>query len=137
MPPSPGLSPSMTARVIHGAMLAGVAMFLLVAQITGGDVSPPALKSALPLVLVGLGVPPFGAAAVLAGRLPGRGGGASEDDWWRANQARVIVVWALVEAPSLLGTVFYFLTRDSRALVATLVGLVLFIQFRPGRLAAR
>jgi len=127
----------MTARIIHGAMLAGVAMFLLVAQITGGNLPSPGSMSVFLLVVAGLGVSLFGAAAVLAGRLPGRTLGASEDDWWRANQGRAIVVWALVEAPSLLGTVFYFLTHDTRALVATLVGLVLFIQFRPGRLANR
>ena len=44
------------------------------------------------------------------------------------------MIWALVEAPALLGLVGYLVTRDFRALLATLAGLLLFGNFRPSRL---
>ena len=50
---------------------------------------------------------------------------------------KAVVIWALVEAPALLGLVGYLLTRDFRALVATLAGLLLFGNYRPSRLSER
>jgi len=48
--------------------------------------------------------------------------------------ARAPTIWALVEAPTILGLVGYLLTRDFRALLATLAGLLLFGNYRPSRL---
>jgi hypothetical protein len=61
--------------------------------------------------------------------------GISQDDWWRANLTRAIGIWTLVEAPTLLGTVAYLTTHDFRTLIATLTGLLLFVNYRPSRLA--
>jgi hypothetical protein len=77
----------------------------------------------------------FGAAVYRAGRLTPPASGTSEDHWWQANLGRAIIVWALVEAPTLLGTVAYLLTHDFRTLIATLTGLFLFVNYRPTRLA--
>jgi hypothetical protein len=61
----------------------------------------------------------------------------SQDDWWRANLGKAILIWALVEAPAILGTVAYLLTRDFRALIATFTGLLFFGTYRPSRLFVR
>jgi hypothetical protein len=77
----------------------------------------------------------FGAAMYTAGRLTRPAAGVSQDEWWRLNLGRAIGVWTLVEAPTLLGTAAYLLTHDFRTLIATLTGLLLFVNYRPSRLA--
>lgn len=77
----------------------------------------------------------FGAAVYTAGRLTRATAGVSQDEWWRANLTRAVGIWTLVEAPTLLGTVAYLLTHDFRTLLATLTGLLLFVNYRPSRLA--
>jgi hypothetical protein len=61
----------------------------------------------------------------------------SQDDWWRINLGRAVFMWALIEAPAILGTVAYLLTRDFRALLATFAGLLFFATYRPSRLFER
>jgi hypothetical protein len=77
------------------------------------------------------------AAAFSAGRLPAPARGASEDEWWSANLGRVLVSWALVEAPALLGLVVFTLTHDFRTLLAPFIGLLLFANYHPRRLTER
>ena len=77
----------------------------------------------------------FGAAMYTAARMTRPGPGVSQDEWWRANLNRAIGIWALVEAPAILGLVAYFLTQDFRTLIAPFVGLLLFVNYRPSRLA--
>jgi hypothetical protein len=69
-----------------------------------------------------------------AGRLTRPGPGISQDEWWKVNLSRAIGIWSLVEAPTLLGTVAYLITHDFRTLIATLAGLLLFVNYRPSRL---
>jgi hypothetical protein len=59
----------------------------------------------------------------------------SQDEWWRVNMGRAVVIWALVEAPTVVGTVAYLLTHDFRTLLAPFTGLLLFVNYRPSRLA--
>ncbi len=137
MPPSGPVSPAITARIIHAALVLGVTLFSAVAWYIGSNSTMPV--SALPdrrvlylgLFLVSAGL--FGAAMYGAGRLSPPGPGTSQDDWWRANLGRVIAVWALIEAPALLGTTAYLLTRDFRTLIAPFTGLLLFVNYRPSR----
>lgn len=77
----------------------------------------------------------FGAAMYTAARLTPPAPGTSQDDWWRANLGRVIGIWALVETPALVGTAAYLLTHDFRTLIAPFTGLLLFVNYRPSRLA--
>ena len=79
----------------------------------------------------------FGAAMYNAGRLQPVASGTSQDDWWRANLGRVIGIWALVEAPALVGTIAYLLTHDFRTLIAPFTGLLLFVNYRPSHFAER
>ena len=63
--------------------------------------------------------------------------GESQDTWWQRNLGKALTIWALVEAPSMLGLVGYLVTHDFRVLLATLAGLLLFGNFRPSRLLER
>jgi hypothetical protein len=75
----------------------------------------------------------FGAAVYRASRMPLPGPGTTADDWWQVNLGRAIVVWALVDAPAILGTAAYLLTHDFRTLIAPFTGLLLFVNYRPSR----
>ena len=140
MPRGDAISPSIRARIIHGALVLGIVMFAVLA-VAIRDRSVPAealpdrrvLYVALTLVSAVL----FGAAAFSVGRLPPPAPGASEDDWWGPNLGRVIVSWALVEAPTLLGLVVYTVTHDFRTLLAPFIGLLLFANYHPRRLRER
>jgi hypothetical protein len=139
VPPSAPVSPSISARIIHAALMLGVMLFWAVAWYTGSNTSLPV--SAVPdrrVLYAGLFLMSavlFGAAGYTAARLTPPGPGTSQDDWWRANLGRAIGIWALVEAPALLGTVAYLLTHDFRTLIAPFTGLLLFVNYRPSRLA--
>jgi hypothetical protein len=139
MPPAAPVSPSVSARIIHTALMLGVVMFYAVAWYIGTKTSMPI--SAVPdrrvlyLGLFLISAIVFGAAAYSAGRLSPPGPGTSQDDWWRANLGRAIAVWGLVEAPTLLGTIAYLITHDFRTLVATFAGLLFLVNYRPSRLS--
>jgi hypothetical protein len=139
MPPAAPVSPAISARIIHAALMLGVIMFYAVAWYIGTKTSMPI--SAVPnrrVLYLGLFLVSailFGAAAYIASNLTPAGPGTSQDDWWRANLGRTIVMWGLIEAPALLGTFAYLLTRDFRTLIATFAGLFFFVNYRPSRLA--
>jgi hypothetical protein len=145
VPPGGPVSPALSARIIHAALVIGVLMFWLVAWYLGHSPGVPAsvpaealpdrkvLYVALALVSAVL----FGGAMFTASRLGPIRAGASQDDWWRTNLGKAIVIWSLVEAPSLLGVVAYLLTRDFRTLIATFIGLLFFGSYRPSRLMER
>lgn len=135
MPPTAPISPGVTARIIHGALLLAMVLFWAVAWY-GGAISMPV--SALPdrrVLYLGLflvSATLFGGAAYTVARFTPPG--ASQDEWWRANLPRAVQVWAMVEAPAIVGTVAYLLTHDFRTLLAPLTGLLLFVHYRPSRL---
>jgi hypothetical protein len=141
VPPSGAVSSATSARIIHAALVIGVLTFWLVAWSIGHSSAVPAealpdrkvLYVALALVSAVL----FGGAMFTAARLGPIRSGTSQDDWWRANLGKAIVIWSLVEAPSLLGLVAYSLTRDFRTLIATFIGLLFFGSYRPSRLIER
>ena len=139
MPPAAPVSTAISARIIHAALVLGVMMFTGVAWYVGTVSSMPV--SALPdrrVLYLGLFVVSavlFGAAMYTAARLTPAGPALSQDEWWKANLGRAIAIWALVEAPALLGTLAFLLTNDFRTLIAPFTGLLLFVNYRPSRLA--
>jgi len=141
VPAGKPVSPAINARIIHAALVTGVLMFWLVAWYQGRGPSTPA--SALPdrrvlyIALFLVSATLFGAAMFTASRLGRPAPGTSQDEWWRVNLGKAVVIWALVEAPALLGLVAYTLTHDFRVLIATLIGLLLFGNYRPSRLIER
>jgi hypothetical protein len=140
MPRADAISPSIRARVIHGALVFGIVLFAALSlALRNRSVPTEALpdRRLLYIALALASATLFGAAAFAVGRLPSLARTASADDWWQANLGRVVVAWALVEAPTLLGLVAYMLTSDFRTLIATFVGLLLFANYRPRRLTER
>ena len=139
MPPAAPVSPAISARIIHAALVLGVVLLWAVAWYVGSNTSMPV--SAVPdrrILYVGLAVLSavlFGAAAYTASRLTRPHSGVSQDEWWRANLGRAVRVWALVEAPAVIGTIAYLMTNDFRTLLAPLTGLLLFVNYRPSRLS--
>jgi hypothetical protein len=139
MPPAAPISPAISARIIHAALMVGVILFYAVALYVGSKASMPV--SAVPdrrvlyLGLFFISAVLVGAAVYTAGRLTRPDAGLTQDEWWRSNLRRAVAIWTLVEAPTILGTVAYLLTHDFRTLLATLTGLLLFVNYRPSRLA--
>lgn len=134
-------SPSVSARIIHLALVAGVLLFLAVVWWIGRERSVP--TGALPdrkvlyIAVFLLSAASFSAALFFCNQLDSRAPTETTDAWWRRNQGRVVIIWALVEGPALFGIVGYLLTGDFRVLVATLAGLFLFAHFSPARLVER
>ena len=141
MPAGAPISPAINARIIHAALVLGILMFWVVAWLLGR--SPAMPVSALPdrrvlyIALFLVSAVLFGAAMFRANRLGRVAPGTSQDDWWRANLGKAVAIWALVEAPALLGLIAYTFTHDFRVLIATLTGLLLFGAYRPSRLIER
>lgn len=138
MPPGAPVSPAINARIIHGSLVFGVLLFWLVAWYVGRAQAEPVYalpdRRVLYLGLFLVSAVLFGAAMFTAGRLGPPTPGQSQDEWWQRNLGKAVTIWALVEAPAILGLVGYLLTRDFRALIATLAGLLLFGNYRPSRL---
>jgi hypothetical protein len=139
VPPAAPMSPAISARIIHAALVLGVMIFLGTALYIGTNSSMPVSaqpdRRVLYLGLLLASAVLFWAATHTAARLKPPGPGVSQDEWWRANLSRAIRIWALVEGPAILGMVAYLLTRDFRTLIAPFVGLLLFAITRPSRLA--
>lgn len=141
MPPDAPVSPSISARIIHGSLVLGVILFWLVAWFVARQTALPVSmlpdRRVLYLALFLVSAALFGGAMFTANRLIPPVKGSSQDDWWRANLGKAILIWGLVEAPAILGTVAYLLTKDFRALIATFTGLLFFGTYRPSRLFER
>jgi hypothetical protein len=141
VPPRATGSPAISARIIHAALVVGVLMFCLIAWYLERASAMPVYalpdRRVLYIALFLVSAILFGAAMFTARRLGRAGPGMSQDEWWRANLGQVVAIWALVEAPTLLGLIAYTLTHDFRALIATLTGLLLFGNYRPSRFIER
>jgi len=141
VPPGSPVSPAISARIIHASLVIGVLMFCLVAWYLGRASAVPTYalpdRRVLYIALFLVSAILFGAAMFTANRLGRPEPGTSQDEWWRVNLGKAVVIWALVEAPALLGLIAYTLTHDFRALIATLTGLLLFGNYRPSRLLER
>jgi hypothetical protein len=141
MPAGAPISPAINARIIHAALMLGIMMFWVVAWWLGRTSAMPVYalpdRRVLYIALFLVSGVLFGAAMFRANRLGRVAAGTSQDDWWRANLGKAVVVWALVEAPALLGLIAYTFTHDFRVLIATLTGLLLFGAYRPSRLIER
>jgi hypothetical protein len=141
MPSNAPVSPAISARIIHAALVVGVLMFCLIAwyleRVSAMPVYALPDRRVLYIALFLVSAILFGAAMFTARRLGRVRPGISQDEWWRANLGRVVAIWALVEAPTLLGLIAYTLTHDFRALIATLTGLLLFGNYRPSRFIER
>src|SRR5687768_12810967 len=100
MPPAAPVSPGISARIIHVALVLGVVLFWVVAWYLGTTTSMPVTaipnRRALYVGLAAASAVLFGAAVYTAGRLTPARPGISQDEWWRTNLGRAIRIWALV-----------------------------------------
>lgn len=123
-------------KLIHGALGAGVALFLLVTAWVHRVTPPAPVPVSGPLLTyAGLGIL---AAMLLALRFlpepdPAPAPEQSPEQWWVTSQARLIVRWALLEAGCLVNGVVWFISRDRVSLVAAIAGLTILLALRPSR----
>ena len=125
-----------SAKVIHGFLMAGVILFLLVTAWVHRVTPPAPLPVSGPLLTyVGLGILAAGLLGlrVLPGPDPAPAPGQTTDQWWMTSQARLIVRWAVVEGGCLVNGVVWFITRDRVSLAAAAAGLAILLALRPGR----
>lgn len=124
------------ARLIHLALMAGIVLFTVVTALLGPPARPAGAAMSPMLLRVATfagAAAAFVAAFILRTRITG-GAPADPERFWQGNFTRAIVVWALLEAPCLLGTVVYYVTGDPLTLAITATGLLLFVVMAPGRL---
>jgi hypothetical protein len=125
------------AKIIHGSLMAGVTLFLLVTawvhRVT--DVTPAPVVGGPLLAYVGLGILAAGLLALrfLPGPDPAPAPGQATDQWWVTSQGRLIVRWAVVEGGCLVNAVLWYLSRDRVSLVAAIAGLAVLLTLRPSR----
>ena len=125
-----------SAKVIHGSLMAGVILLLLVTAWVHRVTPPAPLPVSGPLLTyVGLGILAAGLLGlrVLPGPDPAPAPGQTTDQWWMTSQARLIVRWAVVEGGCLVNGVVWFITRDRVSLAAAVAGLAILLALRPGR----
>src|SRR6266849_2371365 len=123
-------------RILHGALMAGVTLFLLVTEWVH-RVTPPARApvSGELLTYAGLGILAAGLLALrfLPGPDPAPAPGQTTDEWWTISQSRLIVRWAVVEGGCLVNAVLWYLSRDRVSLLAAIAGLAILFALRPSR----
>jgi len=125
-----------SAKVIHGSLMAGVILFLLVTAWVHRVTPPAPLPVSGPLLTyVGLGILAAGLLGlrVLPGPDPAPAPGQTTDQWRMTSQARLIVRWAVAEGGCLVNGVVWFITRDRVSLAAAVAGLAILLALRPGR----
>jgi hypothetical protein len=141
MPSNAPVSPAVNARIVHAALVTGILMFWLAAWYLGRAPAMPTYalpdRRVLYIALLLVSATLFGAAMFTASRLGSPAPGMPPDEWWRVNLGKAVTIWALIEAPALLGLVAFTLTQDVQVLIATLAGLLLFGRYRPSRLIER
>ena len=125
-----------SAKVIHGSLMAGVILFLLVTAWVHRVTPPAPLPVSGPLLTyVGLGILAAGLLGlrVLPGPDPAPAPGQTTDQWWMTSQARLIVRWVVVEGGCLMNAVLWYISRERVSLAAAVAGLAILLALRPGR----
>lgn len=125
------MSPAKTARVLHLALMGSVVLTTLVLALV--PIQAAGIPPLFLYAVFGVAAVLFAGALVISTRLP-RQPGQTLDDWWTQNLPRAIMMWAMLEGPSLLGAVAFLLSRDFTALIIPATGLVLFMLLGPARL---
>jgi hypothetical protein len=125
-----------TARVLHGAFVAGVLMILATLAVVRG-IAPLEFSEPLPQILRYAGFAQLLIVVTVINKLSARiercGRDEDQDGWWAAHSGRVLVLWALTEGAAVSGAVFWYLTGDLVVLFVV-TGLALLFLLRLGPL---
>lgn len=131
--PQKPIQTARTARVLHGALCAGVILFAIVAHfflvanaLPSGNLAEMAPKL-LAVSLVACVV-----AIFLSTRVPRPAGGESADSFWQRAGPPALRAWSFLEGASLLGIVLYSQTASRAAISIAGVALVIFVLMNPG-----
>ena len=127
-----------TARVFHGAVMAGIvilfAVFLYLRTQGGSEMTANTGRVLRILGYASLVIPVLG-SGVARGRIPPRRRGEDLAEWWASNLSGAVVVWGLAEAGGLAAMVLGWLTGDTNLLaLGAAVALALLFVNRPSRL---
>ena len=124
--PGPLPGAAIAARTIYAGILSSTAIISIGAYAVRRSLGIVPGAGPLDFVALFAGVGAILLVLAIRARLPARSG-ASDDDWWKANAGRAVTVWALLEAPAILGAVILFATGRLLAFTAlaafALVGL--------------
>lgn len=125
---------SKTARLIHGALLAGVLLYALVGHFVLRPISADSggLAPAKVRLLLGLSLAAGALSLLLQRRVPKRSTDESADFFWGTAGQLAVLVWAALEAAALLAVFVYARTRSIPAVAVAAVALLLFIVLNPG-----
>jgi hypothetical protein len=126
-----------TARVLHGAVMAGIAIAFAVFLYLRSVAPEMASDTGRVMRILGyviLVVPVLG-SGLARGRITPRRRGEDLAEWWAASISGAMLVWALAEAAGLGAMVLGWLTGDTNLLaLGAAVALALLFVNRPSRL---
>ena len=131
--PEPQPSPSRTARLLFLGLLAGPVLFTGIALALLPR-QTPVDQPVLLYMPFSLAAVLFGGGLVIRTRIPPRTPSESEDAWWRANLPRALILWRLLEGPSLFAAVMYLTLGTLLPLLVTATGIAMLMLHAPARL---
>jgi len=135
--PLPVANASRAVRVIHVALVIGLALAGAVLYVVR-RASPPLSVGAAPslaiIVAAIAAITLIMAVLVLRPRVPARRPDQDGDAYWKAALGPAIVLWGAVEGTGLMGAVGYFVTGGTLPLAAFVLGVATLAVVGPGRL---
>lgn len=122
-------------RIIHGALISGVVIFLVAVIIIGGSGIPEIKNEFSLLNLVSLAALVLIPGAFYFSRMQMR---SVQPDWelhikFSAYQTAMIMRWAMIEAFTLIAIVVLLLEEDGKQFYFALIGLAVLLASGPGR----
>lgn len=125
-------NPLKTMQIIHGALMTGILLFMAAGYFVAEIPENPEENSVYTYLWLGITVPVLVAVYYLYNnRRSAWAHLQNESDKQQAYQTRMIMIFALLEAPCLFGTVLYILSADTLFLAAVALLLLVFVRLRP------
>ncbi len=121
-----------TMQIIHGALMTGIVLFMAAGYFVAEIPENPEENSVYTYLWLGITIPVLVAVYYLYNnRRSAWAHLQNESDKEQAYQTRMIIIFALLEAPCLFGTVLYILSAEALYLAAVAVLLLVFVRLRP------
>ena len=136
--PATSITSARHARIVHAALVLGVALAGVVFFIVLRTI-PPSFPGAsiLSFVTAGLGLGNIAAGlGLFRSKIPQRSSAQAPDDYWTSPEVRgiAIVTWAIIEGGGVVALVGYFLTGMPVPAGVGALSIVALILVRPSRL---